>query len=218
VFDNLPQSLPALTALATVIAAGIGAMVALAVAAVNAWSARRIAIETAHREFRSELAKRAVDATRLELGKLYALEQLALARDRNGWRTAVAKMQRRGLPLKVDLRMPHDPVFAEAITMFRRRREQFRLWLLIKAREEIPEFGLTEARSYLMEAAEIVQIAAEGYVFSVRKPRERARRLLKEANPLPLKKRIDDKLAKYEALEDGEKPDPRVEPLFFEVE
>jgi hypothetical protein len=199
--EQLPQSLPALTALATVIAAGIGAAVALMVALVNAWAARRIAVDTAHREFRSELADRAVLASKKVLAQIHGLDQLRLKGDQEGWRKAVASIQKRGLPLKMDLRTPHDPVFADAVKLFKGRRAQFEMWVLIKYREQIAPFGLTEARAYMMEVAEIVQVSAEAYVFNLRGPRKRAQRLLQSADRVALNRRIEAKLSKYDGLE-----------------
>jgi hypothetical protein len=204
VFDQLPQSLPALAAIATLIAAGIGAVVAVVVAFVNAWASRRIAIDTAHREFRSELANKAIAATKKVLAQIHAFDQLHLDKDVDGWRKAAASMNTRGLPLQMDLRTPHDPVFAAALKLFRRRRGQFRFWIEMN-REQIPAGGISVTRTYMMEAAEIVQAAAEAYVFNLPEPRKRAQRLLKEANPMPLKKRIDARLAmlvQYDTLED----------------
>lgn len=201
---QFPTSLPALTALATVIAAGIGAVVAIVVALVNAWSSRRIAVDTAHRAFRSELAGAAVAATQEALKLIHTLNQLKLAGDAERWRKLVASTHHRGLRLKLDLRTPHDPVFAAAIKLFVVRRANLEMWLAIKCRDMMPDFGLTVARAYINEAAEIVQIAAEGYIFNLRKPRKRAQKMLKEADPTPLKKRIDARLAMWESLGDEE--------------
>src|SRR5687767_12783133 len=70
-------TLPVLAAIATLIAAGIGAVVAIVVALVNAWSARRIAIDDAHRAHRKELAEPIVAETRMLMRQLYELHGLA---------------------------------------------------------------------------------------------------------------------------------------------
>lgn len=199
---SLPTSLPALTALATVIAAGIGGVVALVVALVNAWSARRVAIDAAHREFRSELAKAAVTATRELMTQLHSLDRIVREKDHAAWHRIIDGMRidqthGLGLRLKTDLRTPHDEVFAAALKLFKLRRAHLEVWLSIN-RNEIPAFGITVATAYIREASEIVQIAAEGYIFNLRKPRKRAQRLLKKIDPLVLKKRIDARLAMYQ--------------------
>jgi hypothetical protein len=205
VLDQLPASLPALTAIATLIAAGIGAVVAIVVALVNAWSARRIAVDTAHREFRTELAESAVEATRRLLEDLHNLDTIARTENEEAWRDAFRTMERRSTDLKVDLRTPHDPVFAAAVKLFTQRRAQLKIWLSLRGRNQIPPgLGLLVATDYIREAAEIVQVAAEAYIFGVRPPRKRAEALLKKIDPMPLNKRV---LARQKVYEDAFGPD-----------
>jgi len=53
-----PQSIPVLTAIATLIAAVVAAGTAVTVAFVNTRAARRLEIDKAHRAYREEAAKR----------------------------------------------------------------------------------------------------------------------------------------------------------------
>ena len=131
-----------------------------------------------------------------QIEKLVGLSQL---HDEDGWRTAVRAMELDTVNVKSDFRVPHDPVFAAAIKMFHIRRVQLDLWLGSGWRPKIPQgLGLSIAREYMSEAAEIVQVAAEAYVFNVRAPRKRAKALLKKVDPRPLKKRIDAREKVYE--------------------
>ncbi len=199
--EHLPTSLPALTALSTLIAAFIGAIVAIVVAAVNAWSARRIAIDTAHRAYRSELAGSIVAATRRLLSVLHELETLAQGQDAMLWVHRAYAFARE--PSGDEFRTPHDEVFANAARLFSHRRTQVQLWLASVANTVSPDdristFGLKMARVYIQEAAAIIDEAAEGYVFGLSKPLRRAALRLDAADTRPLKARIDERRRRYE--------------------
>jgi hypothetical protein len=96
------------------------------VAAINALTARRIAIDNAHRTYRKELADASVAATQVLLNQLYELGDIV--KTGGDWRV-LAREIRATPSRKVDLRKPNDEVFADAITLFVRRRHQVGHWL-----------------------------------------------------------------------------------------
>lgn len=201
------SSIPVITAVATLIAAGIGAVVALAVAYTNAWSARRIAIDTAHRAYRTQLAEPSLAALRLLLSQMDQLELTSRDGDFVRWCRLVSEVAPRK-SLRQDLPTTSDKVFAAAVRLFVQRRGLLGMWLRIASKDrDSPPFGMTEAMQYVTEAAEVLQTAAEAYIFDLPKLRRRAARMLKGANPLALKKRIDARRKIYEDAfgpDDGE--------------
>jgi hypothetical protein len=74
------------------------------------------------------------------------------------------------------------------------------MWLRITTMREpgMPQFGMTEALKYISEGTDILETAAEAYIFDLPRLRRRAARMLKEANPLALNKRINARLEVYE--------------------
>jgi hypothetical protein len=80
------------------------------------------------------------------------------------------------------------------------------MWLAVKGRDQIPDFGLTVVHSYITEVVAIVEVAAEAYIFQLSKPRKRAQRLLKEADSSPLMKRFNARQAAYDKDFDEDQP------------
>ena len=131
------------------------------------------------------------------MGEIHTLEELSLDNENvDEWRRVVNTVIRRRKQ-NFDLRTPDDAVFRAALRLFFQRAAQYEMWLAVKGREEAPAFGLTIANQYVTEAAEIVHVAAEGYIFNLRGPRKRAKALLEKTDPLPLKTRVDAKLKVY---------------------
>jgi hypothetical protein len=195
-------SVPTITAIATLAAACIAAVVAIVIAFVNAWSSRRIAIDTAHRAYRTQLADGSLAAMRKLLSQVDELELVSRNRDVDRWREIAADITKRR-SLRQDLPYSNDPVFASAVRLFVTRRSHFEMWLSVTTfipgrRSDMPEFGMTEALKYITEAAQVLETAAEAYVFDLPRVRRRAARLVKEVDDLPLMKRIQARMQVYD--------------------
>lgn len=196
------NSVPGIAAVATLTAACIAAVVALVVAFVNAWSNRRIAIDTAHRAYRTQLAETVLTAMRKLLSQVDELELVSRDKDVERWRALVNEIARRR-SLRQELPLSNDEVFADAVKLFVQRRGHLEMWLSISTRgierkSEMPGFGMTISLQYINEAAKILETAAEAYIFNLPKLRRIAAKMLKEADPLALKKRIDARRKVYE--------------------
>jgi hypothetical protein len=181
-------SLPALTAIATLIAAAIGGTVAVLVAVINTRAARQVAIDTAHRAYRTTLAQASIDAAVAFLGQLYHLAEAQAIGDAAGMQAAIGALTARRP--RLDFREPHDEDFAEAVRLFRRRRTHAREWLRAATLDAdgvnaVDAAALFVLQAHVNEAARIVQIAAEAYIFDVEKQRKLARGMQKKATFSP---------------------------------
>jgi len=167
-FQSPLTSVPAITAIATLTAACIAALVATVVAYVNAWSNRRIAIDTAHRAHRAQLAEVSLSAMRKLLTQVDELELASRRQDFARWCDLVSALSPMR-SLRQDLPTSNDEVFAAAIRLFITRRANLSMWLRIATRDrDKPPFGMTDFVKYMTEAAQILEVAAESYVFTSR--------------------------------------------------
>jgi len=169
-----PTSLPVLTAIATLIAATIGGVVAVVVSLINARSSRRLAIDAAHRQYRDTLSASSVQAARTLLSLLYELRS-ELQRGIHGRDSSVAAALL-APQVKTDFRTPNDEVFSAIIDVFVLRRQEVRThltFLIGKPGYPTAEI-LTEMAAHIREVCEALDLAAEAYVFGLEDVRNRA--------------------------------------------
>lgn len=191
-------SIPILTALATLIAAAIGGIVAVTIALVNASAQRRIELDRARRAYRAELSKEITDRASELAAHLERLRVAWINGDRPEWDRLVS--QSSFVHPEMAGRRPNDETFDRAVICFEIRRSEIVGELRHRgpgwwsrrdkdAAEVVRAMSVISISSYY--AARVVHVAAEGYVFNSRKDRRRADRMMKGFDSRPLRDQIE---------------------------
>lgn len=164
----------------TIVAAVISAFAAVFSAALNVWSARRLALDAAHRERREVLAAplRAevlayipIVLDILDYKPLTPAAESKLAL--NEWNSRLEAIPPRPLSFV-------PPGLQSASMFFRERRDEFKARFRAARSSEPADTGrtMTDLRDAALElatAATVVEYASEGYVFRIRSARNTAR-------------------------------------------
>ena len=183
-----------LIAAGTIVGAVIAAVSSYVIARYNARSARQLAVDAAHRQYREQLAKSAVEAARELLTALHELNVIAQgAGAESGWHAGLMRVIR--YRQKTDFRRPTDDVFAQAIEVFVSRRTEIERHLQLVALTESSSprrmtWVLADMKHYVAEICEVLDIAAEAYVFNLADVRSRAATMLAKLSPVPLEARL----------------------------
>ncbi len=178
----LAEWLPAATAAATLVAACLAFVAALVVALVNARAARQLALDAAHREYRTALARRVLQGSRSVYRILELCEKAVLDVDVTGLRRLYARFGTDRLdefPIMIDL--PFAQTFWEAQINYHALRSKAK-----KAIAEILERDpstwdvdpLIEQRFAMANAFGVLELAAQGFIFRLHKPSRFASHIL----------------------------------------
>lgn len=184
--NQLTQSIPIITAVATLIAAIVAASAAVSVAIVNGWFARRTAAESAHRAFREKRLEKTLQRcwSEIDLGGVMAA---AFSNNPTAMKKLCLARQVKAMPSTWRLSIiPDDPQFEAALDHYVYAEEKFLEHVneLTEGEDPLDPAVLPSSRfmqlyQELVVAIALLEVAGEVYVFRTFRPNRSWRAILR---------------------------------------